>query len=429
MNNLLFADRQGRFGYRLRGQLPLRPAANGWTPVPGAQEAFRWRGMLPPERLPRSIDPPRGYLFSANQPTFSPDHGWQPEAESAAEEGAGEGVGEGVGEGAARRPYVGHDAALGFRATRLARALAHARGWTAAEASGILHRETVSEAALAFRAIWKRLQSDEASQAKLSAAGSSDALTALVRWDGVLAAETPEPILFHGARHQLLRIILRRWLPAKLYRRAFSGLDRGANAMLSRLQGRLHDKIQANERHLLAEDQAWLPLLAEALETACKEAQDGLRSRSLGQLRWGDVHRLQGRHPFSGLAPVDPRDGALRNGASRDNAPDDDPARGGRLPLDPPSVAMGGDADTLQAAGFVAALGFGIQSASVARYVFDLADWNACAWIVPGGASGHPQSPHYADQLPLYAQHRLLPMLYDWEQIAWRSSTPECYRG
>jgi penicillin amidase len=85
--------------------------------------------------------------------------------------------------------------------------------------------------------------------------------------------------------------------------------------------------------------------------------------------------------------------------------------------LDPPPVAAGGDGDTVQAAAFISTAGYGITSTSVARYVFDLDDWSRSAWIVPLGASGHPGSPHYADQAQDWAHVRLRPMRYDWSRI------------
>ena len=54
----------------------------------------------------------------------------------------------------------------------------------------------------------------------------------------------------------------------------------------------------------------------------------------------------------------------------------------------------------------------------VARYVFDLDDWNKSAWVVPLGASGHPGSPHYADQAPVWGQVEVIPMLYERVKIA-----------
>ena len=50
--------------------------------------------------------------------------------------------------------------------------------------------------------------------------------------------------------------------------------------------------------------------------------------------------------------------------------------------------------------------------------MFDLGDWERSAWIVPLGASGHPESPHYADQSADWAAVRLRPMRYGWTRIA-----------
>jgi penicillin amidase len=55
---------------------------------------------------------------------------------------------------------------------------------------------------------------------------------------------------------------------------------------------------------------------------------------------------------------------------------------------------------------------------AVARYVFDVGNWDNCAWVVFHGASGHPASPHYADQHAAWAAAEMVPMLYDWSVIA-----------
>ena len=61
---------------------------------------------------------------------------------------------------------------------------------------------------------------------------------------------------------------------------------------------------------------------------------------------------------------------------------------------------------------------FELALTSVARYAFDVGDWEQSGWIVPLGASGHPGSRHYADQATDWAAVRLRPMRYDWARIA-----------
>jgi acyl-homoserine lactone acylase PvdQ len=48
------------------------------------------------------------------------------------------------------------------------------------------------------------------------------------------------------------------------------------------------------------------------------------------------------------------------------------------------------------------------------------------ASLVPFGASGHPDSPHYFDQAPLLSERRLKPELFDWDDV--RAAAREKYR-
>jgi penicillin amidase len=54
---------------------------------------------------------------------------------------------------------------------------------------------------------------------------------------------------------------------------------------------------------------------------------------------------------------------------------------------------------------------------SVNRYIHDPSDWRNSRWIVPLGASGHPGSKHYADQIELWADVETIPQLWAWEDI------------
>ena len=54
---------------------------------------------------------------------------------------------------------------------------------------------------------------------------------------------------------------------------------------------------------------------------------------------------------------------------------------------------------------------------SVVRYVFDLSDWDNSCWAVPLGVSGHPASPHYADQASIWGVFEVIPMRYTWKRV------------
>ena len=66
--NWVFADADGRIGYQMSGLMPVRhPDMDGAWPMPGWDPAFDWQGMVPPEDLPRVVDPPEGFIVTANQ--------------------------------------------------------------------------------------------------------------------------------------------------------------------------------------------------------------------------------------------------------------------------------------------------------------------------------------------------------------------------
>ena len=78
---------------------------------------------------------------------------------------------------------------------------------------------------------------------------------------------------------------------------------------------------------------------------------------------------------------------------------------------------MAGEWDTVFASSHAAGIGFAVTGASVARYVFDLSDWDGSRWIVPLGAHGDCESPHFADQRAQWASGELVPMRYSRDGI------------
>ena len=71
-NNFVFADVNGDVEYLNRGRLPVRPALNGWLPVPGWSGEYEWDSFVPFEDLVRSRNPDTGYIVTANN-KIAPD--------------------------------------------------------------------------------------------------------------------------------------------------------------------------------------------------------------------------------------------------------------------------------------------------------------------------------------------------------------------
>ncbi|WP_026554122.1 penicillin acylase family protein [Arthrobacter sp. 35W] len=89
----------------------------------------------------------------------------------------------------------------------------------------------------------------------------------------------------------------------------------------------------------------------------------------------------------------------------------------GRLADVVPPVQLSGDTGCVLSTESTPGVQDGSFRGPVARYVWDLADRSNSRWIVPFGAAGSPDSPHFSDQLPLWAAGHLVPVVTDWAQL------------
>lgn len=355
VNNLVFADVHGAIGYRTRGQVPVRSMDNAWLPVPGWDGTHEWQGSVPFEEMPVVRDPETGWVATANSKVA----------------------------GAGYRHYIGLDFAPDFRTRRLVERLRGLERATVGDMAAI-HADRVSIPARQLVEALRRLPPRDGEGKRF--------LDLLCAWDGTMDRDAPEPLLYSVLRDRLMRLLLEARL-GPLASEAFAGTPRGGVAHLARLRARVGEMIAAGDRSLLPDGLDWTAALERALAAGIEDLRGMAGGADPGGMPWGRSHRTQPRHTLSAAFP------ALAS------------------LLDPPSVPMGGDGETVQAASYIPGAGHAISSTSVARYVFDLADWERSAWVVPLGASGHPGSPHYADQAPVWGEVRLLPMRYDWRGI------------
>jgi len=66
--NVVWASASGSIGWRPAGLLPVRrEGTDGSVPGDGSDPANDWRGFVPMADLPRVVDPPEGFVVSANQ--------------------------------------------------------------------------------------------------------------------------------------------------------------------------------------------------------------------------------------------------------------------------------------------------------------------------------------------------------------------------
>lgn len=66
VQNAMTADADGHIGWTLSGRLPHRSGFDGSVSLSWADGRRGWHGYYPPSELPRLVDPPQGFLATAN---------------------------------------------------------------------------------------------------------------------------------------------------------------------------------------------------------------------------------------------------------------------------------------------------------------------------------------------------------------------------
>ena len=362
-NNFLFADVAGNIGYQCRGELPQRAAQNARLPVPGWIEDYEWQGNIPFEELPRAINPQEGYIVTANNKPVGDDYPY----------------------------YISSEFTPGFRAERVREALLALDKPTAAEMAQV-HRERVSIPARAYVEYLKANRS----QIRTGDGLTERAMETLLGWDCRMDGDGVAPTIYSALRDALLRRIYRHNLGDKLTEEAWHPANRGTGAFMARVRAQLIYMFPEDDRRLLPEGETWPTVLAAALTEGVATLRATLGDDP-AQWRWERVHQARPRHTLSDAYP---------EMAER---------------LDPPAIPMSGDGDTPLAGAYSPAELATVGGLSVARYAYDLADWDKSMWAIPLGASGQPGSAHYHDQAETWRRVEMVPMQYGWAGIVERS--------
>jgi penicillin amidase len=358
-NNFVMADTSGTIGYLTRGQIPVRPAANAWLPVPGWTGEYEWQGVVPFEEMPRARDPEQGFVATANQRIVGPDF----------------------------PHHISHDYAPPHRAARVNARLRPLKNATPADMAAV-HADKLSIPSRSFVTLARALEPLDAA--------SREARDRLLAWDGTMGPADVPPTIYAVWREEITAAILANPLFEPLAAVGGRWDLQPANAMplTNRLRNVFYSLLVQRDTSMLPPGESWESLGARALASAVAWLAATL-GPDQADWRWERLHRTGPRHPLSDTFPEHAE------------------------LLDPPSVGVGGDGDTPQCGAYACpdARDFTITASSVTRYCFDLSDWDNSGWTSPLGASGHPGSPHYADQVTAWSQQRLFPMLYSWDRV------------
>lgn len=362
--NVTYADVDGNVGYHLSGQIPIRERGDGRVPVPGWSGDHEWVGMIPPERMPQVLNPPRGFVVTANNRVADSTY-----------------------------PYhLGSSFMNGYRAARITSRL------------HVLERVTLDDCrelqmdlhSLAAGELIARLEGFEpgTQEGRL-------ALGLLRGWDRQMAPESAGAAVFAVLQARLVRNLL---APLAETLR-LEVLGQGANPVLCPLtefMGKATETLHALLDH---PGSHWIREVggrAALIERSLGETVAALRARQgtdPARWQWGRMHRVYFQHAFT-------RNPVLALFFDRGPHP------------------VGGDTDTVHQTAYLPDQPYDNLTYSPSyRQIVDLGNLDDSRVIIPAGQSGHLGSPHYDDMIEPWLAGRFIPML--WSRAAVERETVE----
>ena len=361
VNNILSADTAGNIGFLYRGRMPVRPttAARQFV-VPGWTGEHEWTGNVPFVEMPQAINPPEGFVGTANQRVIDEDE-----------------------------PYLAYEYATAGRAARVIESLKGAEPLTP-RAIAALQGDTTSVRARGWMTHLAGIpaMSGDAERAR----------ALLASGDGNLAPEGPLGLLYGCFLRTLARQLIEPIVGADTWAWIATEGNTGTEGLVRRWMYFVGAAIEGPELDTAPAAPDRRPLsavLARALPRALGDAwRDAARIAGTDdprEWRWADSHIVSTQHSLSATFPELAKT------------------------LDPPPTAIGGDSETIQAAAInvvepATGPAFKIGGLSVYRQVVDFRDPEHASWVIPGGASGNPRSPHANDQVESWRQHKRYPM-------------------
>jgi penicillin amidase len=338
--SFVYGDREGNIGYWLGALVPVRGKQNSTLPLPGWDPAAEWRGFVPFSQMPHFMNPPEGFIATANNKITASDY-----------------------------PY--HISDLWEPSTRFERL-----------------RRTLAGEGIFSAEDFERLQVDEysafardvASHLQLVLADSASADPGVVRfadylrnWDFVFRKDDIATAIYQVTFERLLR---------RLY------LDEMGDDLFHDWCILSNIPLRVTQRLLDEGTSPWfddittprVELMDDILRLSVSDALAVLRVRfgdDAKNWRWGELHRVTLQHPFGLQKPLD----KIFN-------------------VGPFSV--GGGHTALVSAEYDLNEPFDVTVGSSFRMIVDLSRPGELRSVLPSGQSGQVFTDHYADQTPLW---------------------------
>ncbi|WP_035846660.1 penicillin acylase family protein [Kitasatospora azatica] len=398
--NLIYADTKGNIGYQAPGNIPVRGKGDGTTPAPGWDSAYNWRKTyLDFKTLPWALNPPAGYIVTANQAVVDPSY----------------------------KPLLTKDWEYGTRAKEITDQINARLGKGGKISPDDMQSMQLDNTSVLAKTLVPLLLKEQISDPYVR-----QAQDLLKDWNYNQDADSAAAAYYNGVWRQLLVLAFGQKLPASLRAQGDcllvqqkvdvnqpDGTVGGETKIVTQCGSRKPSQAQPDggdrwmevvRQQLGNPTSPWWDYidsnhlqqhgLDNLLKEAMKDARQDLTAhlgKDISTWSWGRLHPLNLKEQTLGVDTSSIASGVVHRLLNRG------------------PYQMSGGSAAVDATGWTAAAGYDVDWIPSMRMVVDLSDFNASHWINVGGESGHAFHDNYDDQTDLWRQGKLLP----W---AWSSS-------
>ena len=258
--NFVFASEDGTIAYKANGKIPIRKKGDGLLPVPGWTDEYEWKGYIPFDELPRTVNPESGFISTANNKVISDDY-----------------------------PYhISHNWAQPYRQMRIQEVLKSGDKLTANDMKS-LQMDTVNLQAEEFvPAFAETLKGKGEARVK-------EALSILEEWNGKDDPEQAGPLIFNVWISEIANTLFNGEIPESMLE-LFGGKKQAVDELLRKA-------MSGKEGPWISDAGGLEAVLLSSLENTLDKLEESQGSK-MDSWTWGDFHQLAFMHPLSSVKPL-----------------------------------------------------------------------------------------------------------------------------
>jgi penicillin amidase len=254
--NFVFAAKDGTIAYKANGKIPIRKKGDGLLPVPGWTDEYEWKGFIPYDKLPRSVNPKEGFIATANNKVVSDDY-----------------------------PYhISHHWAQPYRYMRIAQYLESKNDLTLADMKKLQMDQKNLWAEEFLPIMLKSLKSASLEEI------DQKAIAQLEKWNNVDSVDKAAPLIFHLWMKEIPNVLFKEEIPKQM-----DELFEGKQAVVDEL---IRRAASGDVSPWFAEKGGFTEVLYTSLHNVLKRLSDKYGDDP-SEWKWGDYHQLYFAHPMS----------------------------------------------------------------------------------------------------------------------------------